>query len=76
MPPIRLSRHLESHYNAIMDLSNPSVGDVVVLAPGYKKVEDAGASAAALKPGLEGLVERVDIFERHDADGVRLDETR
>ena len=40
-------------------LEKPKLGEKVVLAPGYRAVEDAGASSAALKPGLEGTVERI-----------------
>ena len=40
-------------------LEDPQVGDVVVLAPGYADVDDAGHASAPLRPGVEGVVERV-----------------
>ena len=40
-------------------LEDPRVGDVVVLAPGYADVDDAGHASAPLRPGVEGVVERV-----------------
>lgn len=63
VPPIRLSRHLETHYNAVLDIQNPSVGvGLGVPGMGSAAAHHSGEVNAALAAS-EGEVIEASIMQ-------------